>query len=125
MIRLEQRMLGGSLPGAHPHQSCRSFVIHPGQRQLDPRADAELGLDAVQVQLDRAVGDAEAMGDLLGLQTGGGEGCNLVFARGQLVHAASCNACHSPFRWRSSHSTTELPQMTEEAAERPYASLRT
>src|SRR6516225_5159175 len=58
---------------------------HPGDRQLDPRADAELRVDVVQVQLGGAESNSEAKSDLLVLQAGCGERRNLVFAPGQLV----------------------------------------
>ena len=58
---------------------------HPGDRQLDTRADAELRVDVVQVQLGGAESNSEAKSDLLVLQAGCGERRNLVFAPGQLV----------------------------------------
>ena len=46
-------------------QSGPLAVLHPGERQLDPRADPELLVDVVQVHLGGAWSDAEAISDLL------------------------------------------------------------
>ena len=69
---------------------ARDAVRRPGLLakdlgELNPGGDAELGVDAIEVELDGAVGEIEALADLAVGEALGGEPDDLEFLRRQLV----------------------------------------